>query len=90
LDNGYFVDETILSFKPQLILLDVMLGDMDGREICKNLKKQSSTQDIPIIIISGTHGSKHLLGELCGADDYISKPFDFDNLISRVKLNLSN
>ncbi|QEM02998.1 response regulator [Mucilaginibacter rubeus] len=89
LDNGHFVDETILSFKPQLILLDVMLGDMDGRQICQNLKKQPNTQDIPIIIISATHGPKLLLEELCGADDYISKPFDIDNLISRVNLNLS-
>ncbi len=39
LDSGHFVDETILSFKPQLILLDVMLGDMDGRQICRDLKK---------------------------------------------------
>jgi DNA-binding response OmpR family regulator len=38
LDNGHFVDETILSFKPQLILLDVILGDMDGRQICRDLK----------------------------------------------------
>lgn len=90
LDSGHFVDETILSFKPQLILLDVMLGDMDGRQICRDLKKQSKTQDIPIIIISATHGSKHLLGALCGADDYISKPFDIDNLISRVNFNLLN
>jgi DNA-binding response OmpR family regulator len=90
LDNGHFVDETILSFKPQLILLDVMLGDMDGRDICKNLKSQYDTREIPIIIISATHGSKHLLGELCGADDYINKPFDIDNLISRVNFNLSN
>lgn len=84
LNNGSQVLETVNIFKPDIILLDVMLGDADGRDICKKLKNQSSISKIPIIIISATHGIHTKHEKNCGADSYISKLFDISYLSRHV------
>jgi DNA-binding response OmpR family regulator len=67
---------------PDLILLDLMLPDEDGLLLCSELK---SKRDIPIIICSGTpRQSERILGLRLGADDFIAKPFDVDDLEARV------
>ncbi len=85
LDNGREVLDRIQSCRPDLILLDVMLGDSDGRDICKILKNAPDTRQIPVIIVSATHGLHTAYEKRCGADDYISKPFDVNELIDRVR-----
>lgn len=85
LDNGMGVLSEVKLNRPDVILLDVMLGDADGRDICKLLKESSVTRPIPIIIISATHGLHTMTEKNCGADDYITKPFDVDHLLERVK-----
>lgn len=87
LDNGRQVNIVIQQFTPDLILLDVMLGDADGRDICKTLKASATTACIPVIIVSATHGHRPAPGSAddCGADDYLPKPFDMAQLISKVK-----
>ena len=72
---------------PDLLLLDLMLPDMDGLEICKKLRADSRTADLPIIILSakGDETDK-VLGLEFGADDYIVKPFSPRELIARVKV----
>lgn len=85
LNNGQAVVKTIQQARPDVLLLDVMLGDMDGRDICKELKQLPETEDIPIIIISATHGWHTRHEKNCRADDYISKPFDIDELVSHVR-----
>lgn len=75
------------SESPDLILLDVMLPDMTGYEVCSRLKKSPSTRSIPIIMLTGLSGiSKNdkRLGLELGADDYITKPFDPDELKARI------
>lgn len=69
--------------KPDLIILDLMLPDMDGLDICRKVKKES---DVPIIILSakGEELDK-VLGLELGADDYIVKPFGIKELVARVK-----
>jgi two-component system phosphate regulon response regulator PhoB len=67
-----------------LIILDVMLPDGNGIELCRNLKNDSKTVKIPVIIMSAHAGSKSVLEEAC-ADDFINKPFDLDNFLTRVK-----
>ncbi|MDO8657129.1 MAG: response regulator transcription factor [Candidatus Levybacteria bacterium] len=71
-------------FKPDVILLDLLLSGNDGREISKEIKKNKSTKNIPIIIMSAHPGIKKLIVE-AGADDFLPKPFDIDDLLSVVK-----
>jgi DNA-binding response OmpR family regulator len=85
LDNDHQVDSAIASWIPDVILLDVMLGDMDGRDICRHLKSEKNTAAIPIIIISATHSRYTLPQKICSANDYLEKPFDIDDLVRKVK-----
>ncbi|WP_316812338.1 response regulator transcription factor [Pedobacter heparinus] len=82
-DGGTFAAKMIL-FKPDLILLDVMLGKFDGRILC-NALKATIQKYIPVIIISATHDLKSMLAASCKPDDYLAKPFDIQNLIDKVK-----
>ncbi|MCX5750418.1 MAG: response regulator [Candidatus Saganbacteria bacterium] len=71
---------------PDLILLDLMLPDISGLDICKSLKKETRTANIPIIILTakGTEADK-IVGLELGADDYITKPFSMKELITRIR-----
>jgi DNA-binding response OmpR family regulator len=69
--------------KPDLILLDVLLSGEDGRDICKRLKSQEKTKDIPIIMLSA-HSNARKIKDLCGAEAFLAKPFDVDELIDLV------
>lgn len=70
-----------------LILLDVMLGDENGLEICRRLRRE---QDIPIIMVSALSADhQRMEGYAVGADDYVAKPFNPDLLLARVKAVLS-
>jgi len=72
--------------KPELVILDVMLPDMDGFEICRNLKKDSRYDLIPVIMLTAkADETDKILGLEFGADDYITKPFSPKELIARVK-----
>lgn len=86
LDNGHEIDAELLRSFPDIILLDVMLGDMDGREICADLKSAKSTTLIPIIIVSATHKQQAMQEKGCLADDFLQKPFDISDLIRKVNL----
>lgn len=72
--------------KPDLILLDIMLPDLDGIEVLKKLKKSTTFKIIPVMIISAkTSEIDKVIGLDTGADDYMQKPFGVLELISRVK-----
>jgi DNA-binding response OmpR family regulator len=65
--------------------MDVMLGGMDGMEICRSIKAKTQYEDLPVILISATHDLEAFL-DLPGApNDYMEKPFDIDVLISKVE-----
>ncbi len=72
--------------KPSLVLLDIMLPGIDGLEVCRRLKGDHSTSNIPIIMLTarGDEVDK-ILGLELGADDYITKPFSVRELAARVK-----
>jgi len=95
-DSGFEVDlsenattfiQNIKSSRPDLIILDVMLPDGNGVDLCVGLKKDQHTKNIPIIVMSAHAGSLAVLEEAC-ADDFISKPFDLDNFLTHVKRQL--
>lgn len=69
---------------PRLILLDVLLAGEDGRELCKWLKAEEKTKHIPIIMLSA-HSQTSQLADLSGADAYLEKPFDVDELLATVR-----
>jgi len=71
---------------PDLIILDLMLPDADGLEICKNVKRKDDLSSIPVIMLTakGDETDK-ILGLELGADDYITKPFSPRELVARVK-----
>ncbi|MFO7865619.1 MAG: response regulator [Candidatus Aminicenantes bacterium] len=84
--NGESFIEFLKSSLPDLIVLDLMLPDMDGLEICKYLKKQEHLASIPVIMLTakGEEVDK-ILGLELGADDYVTKPFSPKELISRIR-----
>lgn len=72
--------------KPELIILDIMLPDMEGTEVLRQLKKDISAKEIPVILASakGTEYDK-VKGLDTGADDYLAKPFGMMEMVSRVR-----
>ena len=89
LSCGDTVFESIDDYNPNLVLMDVMLADMDGREICKSVKQHDLNYLFPIILISGTHDLAELLGEEGAPNDFIEKPFNIDFLLQKVEKHLS-
>lgn len=89
LTNGRNVLKVISSIRPDLILLDVMLGGMDGREICKAIKSHAIFKYIPIVMISASHNLQSLLKLPGSPNDFLSKPFDMEHLLSKVRAQLS-
>lgn len=94
--KGYNVEVTakgentfpkIETFKPDLILLDVLISGYDGRVICKQLKTNEETKHIPVIMFSAHPGAAATIADY-GANDFISKPFDVDHLLRKVKEQL--
>jgi len=72
--------------QPDLIILDLMLPDMDGYEVCKVLKSQKKYVSIPIIMLTArAEETEKILGLELGADDYVTKPFSPKELVARVK-----
>lgn len=89
-EDGRGVFEVVKDLKPDLILLDIMLPDMDGFEICRRLKKSEKTSDIPIIFLTAkSEPEDKVRGFELGAVDYITKPFDQSEVRARVKNHLA-
>lgn len=76
------------SFAPQVILLDVFLSGFDGRDICKSLKENEKTRNIPVIMFSAHCKTDDIID--CKADDFIAKPFDVNELVSKLKFRVEN
>jgi two-component system alkaline phosphatase synthesis response regulator PhoP len=75
---------------PDLILLDLMLPKLDGYKVCRLLKFDERYKHIPILMLTAkTQEKDKLLGKETGADEYITKPFDIDELMKKVKAYLS-
>lgn len=84
--NGKAFSAALKQQKPELILLDIMLPEEDGLQILKQLRSDSRTADLPIMMVTakGTEYDK-VIGLDSGADDYLTKPFGMMELVSRVK-----
>lgn len=77
--------EKVAAESPDLILLDIMMPDMDGYEVLRRLKADPAAQDIPVIFLTALHNPEDIVkGFKLGASDYVSKPFNHEELITRV------
>ena len=72
--------------RPDLVLLDIMMPGMDGLQVCHTLKNDPATADTPVVLLSAKAQSHDIeLGMRVGADDYITKPPDLLDLVTRVR-----
>lgn len=84
--NGSQAVQLAVHDHPDLILLDLMLPEMDGLEVCKELRKHSKTAAIPIIMLTAkSQEADKIVGLELGADDYVTKPFSLRELLARIK-----
>ncbi len=88
-DNGVLGIDYARNKSPDLILLDIMLPVLNGYDACSLLKKDEKTKRIPIIFLSAKNSIADITkGLTAGADDYIPKPFDYKELLARIKTRL--
>lgn len=89
--NGPEALDLVLSEKPDLVLLDIMMPEMDGFTVFKELKKKSETKDIPVVFITARNDNK-LKSEAieAGAYDFIEKPINVSHVINLVNKVLNN
>ena len=81
--DGYEGLEKALNNSPNLIILDIMLPGIDGLEVCRQVRRQS---DVPIIMLTAKDAvPDRVAGLEAGADDYLVKPFAFDELVARIR-----
>ncbi|MDO9256110.1 MAG: response regulator [Bacteroidales bacterium] len=87
--NGALALKVAEKEKPDLILLDIMMPDMDGYEVCRRLKEMEDLKDIPVIFISALNDTKDIVKALqSGAVDFITKPFQSEEIAARVNTHL--
>ncbi|MEL1134553.1 response regulator transcription factor [Desulfitobacterium sp. THU1] len=88
-DEGKSALEFLKKEKPDLILLDVMLSELDGFEVCKAIRANTETANLPIIMLSARDEiADKVVGLELGADDYITKPFSPRELLARIKARM--
>ena len=96
--NGYVVHTVnnpvdiyheVFQFQPDVLVLDILLGGEDGREICKKLKKDQKNKDLKILMFSANPNYLKDYKDY-GADDYIEKPFDITTLLEKVQSLLTS
>ncbi len=93
--NGFIVSSSVngndglkelKKFQPDLLLLDWMLPDLSGIEICKNIRKDNSIKNLPVIMLTAKGEEEDKIKGLdSGVDDYLTKPFSFNELMARIK-----
>ena len=92
-EEGYAIKTTLRGdeslevarlFKPDVILLDILLSGSDGRLICKQLKQEGSTKKIPVIMLSAHLSAEANFSE-CGAEAFLAKPFETEDLLLKIE-----
>ncbi|WKJ88679.1 response regulator [Methylomonas montana] len=87
--DGAVALKSIKSSPPDLILLDIRMPEMDGYEVCRQLKRDEQTRDIPVIFISALQDMEDKLAAFqAGGVDYVSKPFQMEEVLARVQAHL--
>jgi excisionase family DNA binding protein len=83
--SGYQAGMVSAEFKPQVIVLDYMLPDVNGNVVCRTLREKPEFADTKILIVSGVVNQEEIDGLLdSGADEFVKKPFDIEKLVGRI------
>ncbi len=84
-NNGFEAGMSVKEFRPDLVVLDVMLPDINGKEVCQRIRSDDSLQEVKIICISGmVEQDKVAELKAAGANDFMHKPFNVDRLLDRA------
>lgn len=91
-DNGYEVLFTadpleidrLLERNPDIVLLDIWMSGVSGKDVCLKIKNNPATSHIPVILFSANRDTREIAAE-CGADGFIAKPFDINEIVEVVK-----
>lgn len=94
-DEGYLIEgthgrETIVkasTWAPDLLFLDMWMPEMNGREVCEQLKRHERTRTIPIIMFSARHDAE-ALARAAGADGFLAKPFELEQVLAAAKQHI--
>lgn len=87
--NGELALHSAIHHPPELILLDIRMPEMDGYEVCRRLKTQAETRDVPVIFVSAVSATdEKVQGFELGAVDFVTKPYQRDELLARVRTHL--
>ena len=90
-DSGYAALDIVVDERPDVVLLDVQMPEMDGIEVCRRLKADPATCTIPVIMLTAKGSDEDFVAGLnAGADDYVSKPFQSEVLAARIRSALRN
>ncbi len=85
--NGEQALEDVKDYPPDIILLDIMMPGIDGYEVCRRIKESSEFRNIKIILVSGKAlTEERIKGYESGADDFVAKPFDIDEILAKVNV----
>ena len=83
--DGLAALELAVSAEPDLVLLDVMMPELDGYAVCRQLREHEETAVLPVIMLTASEGSEKTRAIEAGADDFIPKPFNRDELLTRIR-----
>lgn len=84
ISDGKNLKEILAEGNPDIIIMDISLGPLDGRELCKNLKQDELTNKIPVIMLSAHDRLSKAYGDHC-ANAYVMKPFALDELLETIQ-----
>lgn len=84
LSGGSQFFEALETIKPHIVVMDIFLGDSDGRDLCREAKSRPEFSAIPVILYSAGNINKSMIDQVC-ADNFMPKPFDMDMMVSRIR-----
>ena len=85
IDNGGMVMPHVEALVPDVVVLDIYLGNYDGRNLCKQIKDSKEYADMPVLLYSAGDIKPDSIRD-CGADDFLRKPFEMQELIEKIEL----
>ena len=86
--NGRQAMDKLTKHKPSLVISDILMPEVNGYELCKKIKSNKNTEDIPVILLTRLSDPEEIIeGLSCGADSFITKPYNEKHLLSNIEKN---
>src|SRR5581483_7732596 len=77
--------DRVVSDRPDIVLLDIQMPDLDGYEVCRRIRSDPATAMLPVVMLTAGSGEERVTSIEAGADDFLTKPFDRAELLARVR-----